>query len=226
MGEIEQALRPIADKILSDQNYEESFSFYRFWFDTGVTHQQMSHDIIFETILNHKPAGSIDPRSGKLIHSTAHLILRFATDAESDQALAPHTSGLRSRLCTSYLPEFFNANLDGVRCRERNSTWYSEAIFYTDVNLIALWANAGCVKGAVMRDRILQSLVSHPRLYDHQADALIILFKLAGATFEAYAGPSVVDRCLECLDSQYGHDPIKGKLVQVCASPGKRWPSG
>jgi len=216
MGEIEQALRPIADKILSDQNYEESFSFYRFWFDTGVTHQQMSHDIIFETILNHKPAGSIDPRSGKLIHSTAHSILRFATDAESDRILAPYTSGLRGRLCTSIFQEFFDTNLDGVWRRENRSPWGGEANFYTDVNLIALWANAGCVEEAVIRNRILQSLISHPNLYDHQADALIILFKLAGATFEAYADPSVVDRCFERLKSHYRHDAVKGKLVQVC----------
>jgi len=216
MGEIEQALRPIADKILSDQNYEESFSFYRFWFDTGVTYQQTPSDLIFDTIWRHKPAGSIDPRCGKLIHSTAHSILRFATDAESDQALAPYISGLRSRLCTSILQEFFNTNLEGVRGREGNMTWSGETNFYTDVNLVALWANAGCVEETVMRNRILQSLISHPKLYDHQADGLIILFKLAGATFEAYADPSVVDRCFERLKSHYRHDSVKGKLVQVC----------
>jgi len=226
MGEIEQALHLTADKILSDQNYEESFSFYRFWFDTGVAYGQISPHPIFYTIWNRKSTGSIDPRSGKLIHPTAHSILRFVTDAESDQIFAPHVSGLRSRLCTSTLQEFFNTNLEGVRGREGNMTWSGETNFYTGVNLVALWANVGCVEEAVIRNRILQSLISHPKLYDHQADALIILFKLAGATFEVYADPSVVDRCFERLKGHYGHDTVKGKLVQVCASPDKRWPSG
>ena len=44
-------------------------------------------------------------------------------------------------------------------------------------------------------------------MYDHQADALIILFKLAGATFEAYADPSVVDRCFELLQGHKYHNP-------------------
>ena len=71
--------------------------------------------------------------------------------------------------------------------------------FYADVNLIARWANLGYVEEAAIRSHILQSLVSHPTLHDHQAWALIILFKLAGATFGAFADPSVVDRCFELL---------------------------
>ena len=38
-------------------------------------------------------------------------------------------------------------------------------------------------------------------------DALIILFKLAGATFEAYADPSVVDRCFELLKGHRYNPP-------------------
>ena len=66
-----------------------------------------------------------------------------------------------------------------------------------------------------------QSLISQPALWDHQADALIILFKLAGATFEAYADPSVVDRCFELLKGKYQsgdgyHGPrVKRGLIQV-----------
>ena len=53
--------------------------------------------------------------------------------------------------------------------------------------------NLGYVEEAAIRDRILQSLISHPKLYGHQADALTTLFKLMGATFEAYADPSVLN---------------------------------
>ena len=67
----------------------------------------------------------------------------------------------------------------------------------------------------MIRNRILQSLISFPKLYDHQANAMIILFKIAGATFEAYAGLSVVDRCFERLKNHYSPDSVKGRLVQV-----------
>ena len=76
---------------------------------------------------------------------------------------------------------------------------------YAEANLLAHWANLGYVEEATIRDHILQSLISHPNLYDHQADALIVLFRLAGATFEAYADPSAVDRCFQLLK---GHSYI------------------
>jgi hypothetical protein len=75
--------------------------------------------------------------------------------------------------------------------------------FYADANLIAHWANLGLVEENAIRNHILQSLISHPKLYIHQANALVILFKVAGATFEAYADPSVVDRCFELLKDHY-----------------------
>jgi len=63
----------------------------------------------------------------------------------------------------------------------------------------------------VIRNHILQSLISHPTLRYHQAYVLIILFKLAGPTFEAYADPSVVDRCFEFLKNYRLYDPERGK---------------
>ena len=71
---------------------------------------------------------------------------------------------------------------------------------------------------AAIRNHILQSLISHPKLYSHQADALIILFKLAGATFEAYVDPAVVDRCFELLKANYTRDSTDWDLFQVRAS--------
>ena len=40
-------------------------------------------------------------------------------------------------------------------------------------------------------------------------------FKIAGAAFEAYADPSVVDRCFELLKDHYDRDTTKGRLAQV-----------
>ena len=64
--------------------------------------------------------------------------------------------------------------------------------------------NLGYVGEAVIRQRP----------YDHRADALIIIFKLAGATFDIDAGPSVVDRCFELLDL-YSYHPAKNNLIEV-----------
>ena len=79
--------------------------------------------------------------------------------------------------------------------------------FYANTNLIAHWVNLGYVEEAAICNHILQSLISHPKLYDHQADALVILFKLAGATFAACTDPSVVDRCFELLQNHEFHNP-------------------
>jgi len=205
---------------LSDQNYAESFDFYRFWFDIGHTYHQIPSDRIFDTIWNYRAANSkIDPLNGRLIHSSAHLILRFASDAESDHILGPHSSRLQSRLSTRALQEFFGSNMGAVR----GYGYPNET--YATTNLIAHWANLGYVEEDAIRNHILQSLISHRTLYDHQAYALIILFKLAGATFEAYVDPSVVDRCFELLKNHCTYDPVhdyRGKeglerIKQVCA---------
>jgi len=218
MGYIEDALYPVAVELLSDQNYEQSFAFYRLWFDIGRAYDGITSDLISDTILLNKLTSSFDPERDKLIHSTAHLIVRFASDAESDRILGPHNSGLQSRLCTRILREFFIENLKIVHYEIGGHSGAPTSSFYANANLIAHWANLGCVEEAAIRNRILQSFISHPRLYDHQANGLIILFKLAGATFGAYVDTSVVDRCFELLKDHYNHNRTKRKLVQVRAS--------
>jgi len=235
MEDIEKALGPVVGN-LSDENYAESLVFYRFWIDIGRTYHKISPDLVFDTIWKNRTTDSIVSKQGKLIHSSAHLVLRLAGDVESGHILTPDSgSGLQSRLSTRALQDFFANNLRAVR-RE------SESIerFYAEANLVARSANLGHVEEVAIRDHILQSLIiviSHPKnLYDHQADGLIILFKLAGATFEAYADPSVVDRCFELL-TNHSYDPPwsspyqsandiyfreRKELIQVCA-PGKGW---
>ena len=196
---------------LSDENYAHSLAFYRFWLDIGQTYHQIPPGQICDTIWKNRGTGLINPEQGKLIHSTAHLIVRFARDAESDHLLAPCNSGLQSCLSTRTLKEFFSSNLR-AGCADGT---VSE--FYANVNLIAHWANLGYVEEVAIRNHILQSLTSHQKLYDHQADALVILFKLAGATFEAYADPSVFNRCFELLK---GHKYYNQRLTRHEANPG------
>ena len=158
--------------------------------------------------------------SYKLIHPTIHSILRFASDAESDRILAPHNSELQHRLCAKILQDFFNSNLTAAwheefeeqSAQDSNSTFQC---FYGDANFVAHWANLGYVEEVDVRNRILQSLISYPKLHGHQADALIILFKIAGATFEAHVDPAVIDRCFKLLKDNYSRDSTDWELFQV-----------
>ena len=140
-------------------------------------------------------------------------------DLESDHVLGPHTSGLRSRLCARSLQEFFRDGVAVVWHNEHGSGSVPAGDFYAEANLVAHCINSGYVEEAVIHNHILQSLISHPKLHDHQADALIILFKLAGATFEAYVDPSVVDRCFELIKGHYSPDSARGRLVRVRIQP-------
>ena len=199
---------------LSDENYEESSAFYRFWFRIGITHSEITPDQILGDIMALSGSSlGVSYKDDKLFHTTSrtHLIIRFASDVESDSTLAPHTAGLQSRICTATLRSFFVTNF--VRMFLSKGTWEDE--FISNVNFIAVWANLGYVEESVIRNDILQSLIFEPKLRNHQVDAIIILFKIAGATFEAYADPSVVDRCFKLLKDHYDHDTTKGKLVQV-----------
>ena len=223
MGDIEDSLDSVVAN-LTDQNYAESLAFYRFWFDIGRAYNQTTSQTIFFAIRANTGASSINFKSGILILPTAHLTLRFASDVESDPLLAPHTSGLQNRLCSNSLFCFFNNNLMMV---EHNLKGYVTDFatrngFCAEVNFVAHWANLGYVEEVAIRNHILQSLISHRELYEHQADALIILFKLAGATFEAYVDTSVVDRCFEVLKHRYRYNSVKIGLVQVSeARPAK-----
>jgi len=208
MEEFDKALGTAVGE-LSDKNYSQSLDFYRFWFEIGQTYHQIPSDQVFNAIWNNRVTGSTInfSSSGNLIHSTAHLILRFASDAESDHLLGPYSSGLRTRLCARSLQNFFADNL-------RLTPYWKDKSFYdfcTDANLIAHWANIGYVEETAIHNHILQSLISHAILHYHQAYAIIILFKLAGPTFEAYADASVIDRCFELLKNYRFYDPECGR---------------
>jgi len=208
MTTLRDTLRDLAENI-SDENYDESFAQYRFWLDIGSTHGHItSRGQVEDDIGRIARPDSLK----ELIHPTAHLLIRFIGDMEADQAISRHAFGLHKQRCTSALHSFFESNLYRMRSNPGKPTY-----FLTNVNLIAHWANLGYVEEVVIRNHILQSLISHPRLYDHQADALFILFKLAGATFGAYADPPVVDRCFELLKDRYSRDSVKRKLLRVGA---------
>ena len=212
MEDIERALSSAINKV-SDENYDKSFAFYRLWFQIAQTYSQNSPDKIFNDIYN-------------IIWSKpANLVLRFASDAESDYILAPHCVGLQSRLCARALRGFFEGNMTVLQ--EKEGGWDSGASsrFPIEVNFVAHLANLGYVEETAIHDHILQSLISHPKLHDYQADALITLFKVAGATFDEYGDPSVVDRCRKLLKDHY---PEKSKEVLQVRVPSrsKGWLSG
>jgi hypothetical protein len=202
---------------LSDGNYEQSFASYKFWFDIGLEYSELPPDKIFHDIRNQciRSAARALDRDG-LLHPTAHLIIRFASDAESDSTLAPHAAGLQRRLCKWTLADFFEKSCRCFLCPLKGMIDTTLAV---DANLIAAWANLGCVEETDIRDRILQSLTAFPSLDGAQADAIIVLFRTAGATFEAHTDPLVVDRCFELLKSHYDSNPKKRKLVQARMPP-------
>ena len=190
MEDIERALSSAINNI-SDENYDQSFAFYRLWFQIAQTYSQNPPDKIFNDIYN------------SIWTKPANLVLRLARDAESDYILAPHCVGLRSHLCARALRGFFEGNMTVLQ--EKGGGWDSGASFRfsTEVNFVAHLANLGYVEETAIHDHILQSLISHPKLHDHQAGALTTLFRLAGATFNEYGDPSVVNRCFELLTDHY-----------------------
>jgi hypothetical protein len=213
MENIQWSLESVVRKI-SDQNYEQSFARCRFWFDIAQTYHQIPSDLLLNVILNNRGRDWTRVERGEFTHTTAHLILRFAGDIESDPIFAPHNVGLQSRLCARILKDFFSGNLGCVRGIETGHWDDFARDFCANTHLISRWVNLGYVEEAAIRNHILQSLISHPNMNRYQANALIILFKLAGATFGAYVDPSVIDRCFELLRDRYGNQE-KQKLVQV-----------
>ena len=220
MGTIQEALSLLIRDI-SEENYDQSIACYRLWSEIAQTYSQNHPDQVFDSICNSRASSAIHPGSGKLIHPTVHLIVRFASDAESDGTLSPQCVGLQNRLCAKILRDFFEKNMALVRDEARNRSGCFVYHIASDVNFVAHWANLGYVEETAIRDHILQSLISHPELYHHQASALIILFKLAGATFAKYVDPAVVDRCFELL-RDYRHrnpDSAKNELILVRVVP-------
>ena len=61
---------------LSDENYAESFAFYRVWFDVGHAYHNITSDRIFRDIRENKGGGSVVDPISALTHSNAHLIVR------------------------------------------------------------------------------------------------------------------------------------------------------
>jgi len=205
---------------LSEENYDRTFSAYRFWIKLGAARGGVSNDQLYNDILgsvtarhnqittpqldyNNSPmvynnVNQYVPR-GQLIHGGARLLPRFITDAELDPALSTYANGLHDRLCRESLEQLFRQNLDYIPGGWEGPTSEQSCEFYTRVNLIAHWVNLGYVELEDVRDHILQSLAFQPTVHPHQLNSLMILLKISGATFAAYVDPSVMDRCCDLL---------------------------
>ena len=210
---------------ISDENYDQTLASFRLWIQISQTHFHERAVRIPDCLYDNRGSSATNPKSGKLIHPTAHLIIRLAKDAESGRVLSPLGIRRKTRLCTRVLHQFFSQNVGLAMGRVYYNKDWDRQLFCADANFVAHFANMGYIKKSVIRNHILQSLISHPaKLYDHQADALIILFKIAGAMFEKYVDRSVVDRCFERLEYHYTDHSAKNRLVQVRVVSCDRWP--
>ena len=194
---------------LSDKNYDQTLAFFRLWFEIGQTQSKIPPDAVLCALRTYRSPNSTDHN---LTDQTAYLVLRFASDAESDHILAPHSVELQSRLCAESLRLFFDTDL-GVAYNQ--GPW--DRSYNTHVNLLAHYINLGYVGETAVRDHILQSLISHSTLRDHHTYALVVLFKIAGATLAAYADPTVINRCFGLLKASCGW-PKQG-TIQVNTPP-------
>jgi hypothetical protein len=226
-------------KNLSEKNYDESLAQYRLWLDIGITHGHISDEHKLTNDVNQiMPSDLLKTGQAELIHPAVKLFSRFVRDIGASETLSGQVSGLK-RSAKATLAEFFEENLSAVLWNRRvegegEEGWgrysllaeeFSDELakgrveFLNKTNLVACWVNLGYVKRTVIRNHILQSLITDPQLQSHQADAFIILFKISGATFGAYADPQVVDRCLGLLKNRYARNKVKSRLVQVRVPP-------
>ena len=199
---------------LSEENYELSFAQYHFLFEIARTYSQIPPDLIFDTIWkqikNHKFPSL---NNWSISFPASPLILRFARDAESDSTLSSHSAGLESRLFTNVLTEFFDHGLGVLYGGNGPSSDY-----LLDVNFIAHGVNLGYIEETAIREHILQFLIggtTHPAQYHCRVFVLCVLLKIAGATFDAYAGSSVVDRCIELLKGYDCGRTLQAGLVRA-----------
>lgn len=205
LSNVEKALGSLVSA-LSNDNYEQVLARYRLWLEIEQTHSQSISDLIFDTVRKNRRTKF---SSSTLIYPSASLVIRFADDIEADRTFASHSAGLRNRLCADVLRDFFHGDL-GIAYYNLTSTE-----FHKDANLIAYCVNLGHIEEATIRNHILQQLISHRKLFEHQAEALYILFKIAGATFCAYTCPETVDSCFERLTGCWRDNSERKVLLQV-----------
>ena len=199
---------------LSEENYEQTVSEYRFWMKFGVTHGWIRDDLLFDDIWNRMYTDLVYPTSDRLIHPTAHLLIRFIADVGLDPALSAYVSSTHDRLCRVSLEGSVDNNLSFMS----GNRWHDNRLgrFYTNVNILAHHINLGYLNLEDVRDRILQSLAFHPTVHPHQFNSLVILLKISGATFAAYVDPSVMERCCDLLKpSNSRGKPVFTGLAEV-----------
>ena len=222
---------------LSEESYDRTLSAYRFWIKLGAARGSVSNHQLYSDILRGAHTNRnlmVAPRregyniqynntaqkatSGQVIHRNAHLLIRFITNAELDPVLSTYAIGLHDRLYRESLEKFFGQGLDYIPGGPEEPTSVQLCEFYTRTNLIAHWVNLGYAKLEDVRDHILQSLILQPTVYPHHLNSLMILLKISGATFAAYADPSVMDHCCDLLKpSNLSYQLVLFELAEVRA---------
>ena len=199
---------------LSEENYEKTVFDYRFWMKIGATHGWIPDDQLHNDVWGNMRPELVypSPSTFHLIHPTTHLLLKFIADVEPNP-----DSPTRAQLCHSSLRGFFADNSDFYfRTQFQQDDWRR---YYTNVNLLAHSVNEGYLNLEDVRDHILQSLTLQPIPSFCQLQSLIVLLKIAGATFAAYVDPPVMDRCLHLLKAGNLTVPVVAKLKLAQVSP-------
>jgi len=109
----------------------------------------------------------VDTGRGKLDHPIAHPIVRLARDVGLDHVFAPHSDGLQKPPLRQDPTGILQGQSEGHSVRQKQLFSHIKREFCADANLPAHCANSGCIKEDAIRDDILQSLISHPKLYNH-----------------------------------------------------------
>ena len=199
MGGVPDFLRKLVSG-LSEKNYEQTLFDYRFWMKLGAEHGLISQGQLYNDIRARINPDLVYPSSKQLIHPTGRLLLRFVTDVGLDPALSTYASDAHDRLCRSSFEGFVTDNLDFMSGSRVTDSDFCR--FYTNANFLAHCINLGHLSREDVRDRILQSLTFRPTIQPHQFNSLIILLKISGSTFAAYAAPLVLDRCYDVLKTR------------------------
>ena len=195
---------------ISEENYEQTLFDYRLWMKIGVTHRLIPDHQLRNAILENMRPELVYPSTSQLIHPATHLLVQLITDTEPNPVSPTHV-----QLYHLSLKDFFADNsVFYLRTNVENYRWRK---FYTNVNFLAHWVNVGCLSVEDVRYHILQSLTFRPVPCFYQLCSLLILLKIAGATFAAYVDPSVMDRCLHVLKSGDFQSPAIATLAKVRA---------
>ena len=123
---------------LSEENYEQPVSNYRFWTKIGATYGSISNDQLHSDILVNMKPDPVYPLSWNLIHRISRLLLQLISVIDIDPVSTTH-----AQICHTSLCDFFSRNLEFIPRDDTTVSLGMWSSFYTKVNFIAQLVNLG-----------------------------------------------------------------------------------